>query len=88
MRNYLQSMLMMLCLLQFTQEVLGQAVLRGKVIDEQNLSLPGENILLLGTTKGSITNQEGNFSLVGLPPGNYTLEVRYLGYISQTKEVV
>ncbi|ERM84182.1 hypothetical protein P872_15475 [Rhodonellum psychrophilum GCM71 = DSM 17998] len=78
----------LLCLFLFSQEVLGQAVLRGKVIDAQNLSLPGASILIQGTTKGTVTNQDGDFTLVGLSPGNYRVGATYLGYTGQSQEIV
>ena len=71
----------------FAQDLSAQAVFRGKVIDDQNLSLPGANIILEGTNKGSVSNQLGDFFIQGIPAGNYTAIVTYLGYISLTKEI-
>lgn len=71
----------------FAQDLYAQAVFRGKVIDDQNLSLPGANIILEGTNKGSVSNQLGDFFIQGIPAGNYTAIVTYLGYISLTKEI-
>ncbi len=87
MKNELR-ILSMLCLLLFTQEVFGQAVITGKVIDEQNLSLPGASIVIQGTTNGTVTNQDGDFALVGLSAGTYVINVSYLGYTAQVKEAV
>ena len=64
-----------------------QAVLRGKVIDDQNLSLPGASILIKGTTIGTVTNQEGEFVIAGLASGSYGIQVKYLGYDSKDEDV-
>ncbi|SMD45264.1 TonB-dependent receptor [Aquiflexum balticum DSM 16537] len=74
-------------LMLFAQNLYAQAVLRGKIIDDQNLSLPGANVILEGTNKGSVTNQLGDYFIQGIPSGNYTVLVTYLGYISLTKEI-
>lgn len=86
MKNALR-ILSLLCIFLVTQEVSGQALLRGKVIDDQNLSLPGASILIKGTNKGTVTNQDGDFALVGLSEGNYVINVRYLGYTDQEREI-
>ena len=76
-----------LWLLLFSGELLAQASFRGKVTDDQNLSLPGANIILGGTTKGTVTNQLGDFVMQGIPAGNYSVVVSYLGYNSLTKKI-
>lgn len=55
---------------------------RGKVIDEQNQGLPGVNVLLKGSTSGTTTDAEGNYSL-SAPDGNGTLVFSYIGYTTQ-----
>lgn len=74
-------------LMLFAQNLYAQAVLRGKVIDDQNLSLPGANVVLEGTNKGSVTNQLGDFVILGVPAGSYKIIVSYLGYNTVTKEI-
>lgn len=55
----------------------------GVVKDAQGLSIPGANIVVKGTTTGTITDIDGNFSLQ-IPVGSI-VEVSYVGYV--TKEV-
>ncbi|QGY44778.1 SusC/RagA family TonB-linked outer membrane protein [Maribellus comscasis] len=38
----------------------------GKVVDRNNLPIPGVSVLLKGTTIGTVTDLEGNFSLSGV----------------------
>jgi hypothetical protein len=42
-------------------------------------TLLGANVIVVGETKGTTTNEYGFYSLT-LPQGNYTLQVSYLGY--------
>ena len=64
-----------------------QGVLKGRVIDTQNLSLPGANVLLEGTNYGTITDQKGDFYFSKLPAGSYEVTVSYLGYGQLTKKM-
>ncbi len=53
----------------------------GKVTDAGGESLPGVNILIKGTTEGTITDSEGNFILN--TESNAVLVISFVGYISQ-----
>jgi TonB-linked SusC/RagA family outer membrane protein len=55
--------------------------LTGKVIDENGSGLPGANILIKGSTRGTNTDAEGNFSLS--MPGSGVLIVSSVGYTSK-----
>ena len=44
-----------------------QNTIKGKVVDNKNQPLPGVNILIRGTMKGTITDLDGNYSLTALP---------------------
>ncbi|MCX2739988.1 SusC/RagA family TonB-linked outer membrane protein [Pontibacter anaerobius] len=54
----------------------------GKVTDENGSGLPGVTVVLKGTTKGTTTDVEGNFSLA-VPDGNGTLVFSFIGYTSK-----
>lgn len=52
----------------------------GKVTSqEDNLGLPGVNVLVKGTTAGTTTNVDGDYTL-NAPDGNGTLVFSYIGY--------
>ena len=53
----------------------------GRVVDEVNAAVAGASVLVKGTTTGTNTNAEGNFS-ISLPDGNQTLIVSSIGYQS------
>lgn len=56
----------------------------GKVLDEMNEPVAGANVVVKGTTNGTITDMNGNFSLS--VSANQTLVVSYVGY--EPKEVL
>ena len=61
--------------------------IRGKVTDgSSNEALVGANILVVGTTLGSSTDSEGNYS-ISVPPGTYTVHYRFIGYIRSERSV-
>jgi hypothetical protein len=58
-----------------------QAVLKGRVIDgTSNESLPFVNVIISGTTIGTVTDGDGNFQLTGLKPGFVRLQASFVGY--------
>ncbi|WP_439581400.1 SusC/RagA family TonB-linked outer membrane protein [Dyadobacter bucti] len=75
----------------FLQLILGQVVfaqngsVTGKVTDQDNVALPGVNILLSGTSQGTATDGEGNFTINA--PGTGSLVFSFIGYESQTVQV-
>jgi TonB-dependent receptor len=57
------------------------ATISGKITDATNGSpLPGANVLLKGTSIGSSTDLNGNYSIPDVPTGSYTVRVSYIGY--------
>ncbi|SFB60897.1 SusC/RagA family TonB-linked outer membrane protein [Algoriphagus aquimarinus] len=62
-----------------------QTTVRGKVLDESELPLPGANVLIKGTTVGTVTDMDGNFT-INAPANESVIVFSYLGYLS--KEIV
>jgi outer membrane receptor protein involved in Fe transport len=53
----------------------------GRVFDkETGEALPGANIRIDKTQRGAASNMTGEYFLINLPPGTYSLVVTYLGY--------
>ncbi len=61
-----------------------QALLKGKVLDENNVPLGGASVIIKGTSTGVATDFDGNFEIT-LQKENNILLVSYIGYL--TKEV-
>ena len=67
-------------------QMFGQATLRGTVVDSAGHSpLIGANVYLMGTALGAVSDREGEFRIVKVPTGSYTLKISYLGY--HTREI-
>ncbi len=50
-------------------------------------SLPYVNVVLQGSNRGTTTDERGYFVLKKLPPGSYTLQVSFIGYQLEEREV-
>lgn len=60
---------------------LAQGILKGRVVDAKTGEpLPGANIILRGTTLGTISDQNGFFVLKNLPAGRYNILISMIGY--------
>lgn len=57
----------------------------GTVLDNAGFPIPGVNVIVKSTTKGTVTDFDGNFTLSNVELGA-TLTFSYIGYV--TKEVV
>ena len=60
----------------------GQQLIAGVVTDESGESLIGASILVKGTSTGAVTDTTGYFT-IEVPAGKDTLEVQYIGYVTQ-----
>lgn len=65
-----------------------QTVIKGKVIDKNDLPLTGVNVSVKGTNQGTITDIDGNFSLTckGTPKNTDIIVFNFLGY--ETKNIL
>ncbi len=78
---------LILLLFSFAVNVSAQHVVKGKVKDaETKLYVPGATILEKGTTNGTITDVDGNFSIT-VSEENDTLVVSYIGFETQEIEI-
>src|SRR6056297_2403338 len=63
--------------------------IRGKVIDATTgEALIGANVLLSGTTEGTITDFDGNYTFSEVPAGNQNITISYISYETQVYEDV
>ena len=71
-----------LILLMVPITLMAQKTVKGIVLDEANIPLPGASILVKGTTKGEVTNIDGEFTIT-LDSTPATLVISYLGYVKK-----
>lgn len=67
----------------FSQQT--KKTITGTIVDEQGNSLPGVTIIIVGSTKGVITDTDGNYSIEVLPTDK--LLFSFVGFEPQTIEV-
>ena len=73
-----------LILLTLVASVMGQGAIKGVVTDSLTAeTLIGANVFIMGTGFGAATDFEGEYRINGIPAGNYTLIVSYIGYVSK-----
>ncbi len=57
-----------------------QGKITGKVLDaESGETIPGANVLVVGTSQGASTDIDGNYS-ISIEPGTYSLRITYISY--------
>ena len=63
-------------------------IISGKVVDSENQeSIPGANVIVVGSNTGAVADFDGNFTLNTSAEFPLTIEVSYVGYSSQSLEV-
>lgn len=79
-----------LILILLTSSALAQSgKIAGRVIDGSSSEpLPFVNILVEGTNYGAASDIDGYYSIIGLPPGEYSVRASAIGYNSQTVQQV
>ncbi|TNJ47033.1 TonB-dependent receptor [Tamlana fucoidanivorans] len=59
-----------------------QQTINGTVVDEAGVGIPGANVIVKGTTTGSVTDFDGNFSISA--SASDVLEISFIGYVTQS----
>ena len=58
----------------------------GKVVDKSTgETLPGANVVIAGTTLGAVTDADGNYFILNVPPGSYAVSASMVGYHKATQ---
>ena len=84
-QSYAISLLLLLvCGLQ-TMQAQNQTV-SGKVLDGLEMPLPGVSIRVEGTTQGTVTDIDGQFT-IQIPDGRATLVFTYIGFLTEQVKV-
>ena len=77
----IKYLLLSLCIVWGSAAYAQDLTVRGKVTSAQdNASLPGVNVAIKGTTRGTITDIDGNYQL-SVPPGRDTLIFSFIGFV-------
>ncbi len=75
----------LLFILFFSSRALSQGTISGKVTDSKTQEgVIGANVVIQGTTQGSATDLEGNFTILNVKEGTYTLVISSVTYKTHT----
>ena len=55
----------------------------GTVTGDDGTPLVGANVVVLGTGSGASSDADGQFQIINVPAGSYTVKASYIGYTSQ-----
>ncbi len=66
-------------------EAVRDVTIRGTILDETGQPLPGATVTVTGSSAGTVSDIDGNFSLT--VPDDATLVVSFIGYATQTIQV-
>ncbi|MFN1834819.1 TonB-dependent receptor [Balneola sp. MJW-20] len=81
MKKIIFSTLLLLVLVPMLAFGQNTGTLKGTIIDaEFNEPLPGVNIFIKGTTFGAATNVDGNYEIRNIRPGEYNVEISFVGF--------
>ncbi|MGB5417406.1 TonB-dependent receptor [Algibacter sp.] len=82
MKTILPYLMLLFCGFSFSQ-----TTITGIVVDDNSQPIPGANIIIVGTSTGTITDFDGNFSLTTnlIPP--FTLQASSIGFETVTESI-
>ncbi|MBC3758313.1 TonB-dependent receptor [Hyunsoonleella sp. SJ7] len=74
-------------LLLFCGSVYAQTTISGTVTDDSGQPIPGANIIIVGTSSGTVTDFDGGFTLTSNQNPPFTIQASSVGFESATQEV-
>jgi hypothetical protein len=82
-----QNALITAIFLLLTSGIFAQnGIIKGKITDAiSNEPVMFANVLVMGTSKGTNTDEEGNYEISGLEPGLYDIRASFIGYNEVTQ---
>lgn len=83
-KQVLTLVLILSSLLAYTQAT----TISGSVANEAGEPIIGANVVLQNTFRGDQTGAEGFFAITGVENGNYQMLISYIGYETETKEIL
>ncbi|MDH7912226.1 TonB-dependent receptor [Winogradskyella sp. SYSU M77433] len=82
MKTILTFFTMLFCVVSFAQ-----TTIKGKISDNTGLPLPGANIVVVGTSSGTISDFDGNYTLTVDQDPPFSIRISYTGFEAQTIEI-
>ncbi|AIZ63658.1 membrane protein [Hymenobacter sp. DG25B] len=87
--HYLPKLLFLLLFLctGFTSAFAQTGSISGRVVDEKAQGLPGVTVLIEGTSLGTSTNSDGQFSIQNIPAGPHVVIASFVGFTTTRRNV-
>lgn len=79
-------MLILVAFLLFPSISVNSQVLRGRITDTSGSPMPAASVYIAELRQGTTSNNEGWYE-ISLPPGNYTVNYQFLGYVPVTRNL-
>jgi CarboxypepD_reg-like domain/TonB-dependent Receptor Plug Domain len=85
LQAFLIALIVSIAALQAIAQTTEVGIIKGKVLDKATKqTIPGANILIMGTQKGVATDTSGIFILNNIQEGNYLLSCSFIGFQEKT----
>jgi len=82
MKTILPYLMLLFCSLSFSQ-----TTITGTVVDNNSQPIPGANIIIVGTSTGTVTDFDGNFLLTTISNPPFSLQASSVGFETVTKSI-
>ncbi|MCF8274882.1 MAG: TonB-dependent receptor [Flavobacteriaceae bacterium] len=82
MKTILPFLLLFICSISYSQTTIS-----GTVVDDSSQPIPGANILVIGTSTGTVTDFDGGFTIKVNSNPPFTLQASSVGFETVTQEV-
>ncbi|MCR9181919.1 MAG: TonB-dependent receptor [Flavobacteriaceae bacterium] len=82
MKTFFPLILFLFCLTTYSQ-----TTVTGNVVDNNSLPILGANVIVTGTTQGTVTDFDGNFTLTVSEELPFTIEISSVGYETKSFQV-
>jgi TonB-linked SusC/RagA family outer membrane protein len=88
MGRTLLLLLLVLATAASTADAQGNGRIVGRVVAaEGGLPLPGARVVIVGTTRGVVSDTAGRFLLADVPAGEHRVQARRIGFVSATQTI-
>lgn len=79
--------ILLLFFLMFGMLAFSQTIINGNVVDQNNVPVPGANVVIVGKTIGTVADFDGNFTLNTSEVPPFTLNITSIGFVSATVDI-
>ena len=88
-QSYLGILFLIMCLIAIPDNLFAQNqnTVSGKVFDDSGATIPGANVSIKETGKGTITDENGGYSFSNIAAGTYTIIATNVGYKTFEKQI-